>query len=325
MIAMIPAVSLTGIPATPVAIGSAPVAMLMLLGAMAAAVLLLRIASRVPRAAPTDAGRLNGYLRFLVTRDGAADLPRHRLTQREAFFAALEAEPLRSRTALDTDAFRRNLRRRRPEAGLDPRLLWLLASAKANQAERFGVAFAELYGRIPSADENPLRVHVHLQETYHTRILADVVALFGVAVDNRPPPLWTRGLIQVMVFAPPAWVLPLIGCSEMAGCVIFRVLRDRGLALFGDEPAVAERVRLLYDEILADELSHVGFIAAQLGPRGRALMRLLYRRLSTILAKQMPELAALFGRKELAQRFRDFRHAALLEEYPSTAYAAAVI
>jgi hypothetical protein len=111
----------------------------------------------------------------------------------------------------------------------------------------------------------------------------------------------------------------------MTGCVIFRALRDRGLALLADEPAVAERVRLLYDEILADEISHVGYIAAQLGPKGRALMRFLYRHMSTGMSKQMPELAALFGADELAHRFRIFRHEALLAEYPDTAYAAAIV
>src|SRR3989442_435518 len=73
------------------------------------------------------------------------------------------------------------LARRRPEGDLDARMLWLLASAKANQAERFGVGLAELYGRTTS-DSHPVRVHVQLQETYHTRILADVVAIFGLPV-----------------------------------------------------------------------------------------------------------------------------------------------
>src|SRR6185369_9678208 len=99
--------------------------------------------------AATGADRLAGYLRFLATRDGAPDLGRHSLAARDAFFAELDANPLRSRAAIDRDAFRRNLRRRRPEPGLDQRMLWLLASAKANQAERFGVGFSELYGRVP--------------------------------------------------------------------------------------------------------------------------------------------------------------------------------
>jgi hypothetical protein len=271
------------------------------------------------------AAGLDGYRRFLAVRDGVPDLRRHTLSQREAFLAALDAQPLRSHTAIDGATFRRNLLRYRPEAGLDDRVLWLLASAKANQAERFGVGLGELYGRVPAADEDPVRVHLHLQETYHTRILADVVAMFGLTVHPAPPPRLTRALISWMVMAPPRWVLPVVGFSEMVGCVLFRALRDRGVAVFADEPAVAARIRLLYDEILADEISHVGYVAAQLGPTGRALMRWLYRRCGLRLAAQMPELRGLFGAAGLARLFDDFRLDVLSAEMPETAYAVAGI
>jgi hypothetical protein len=271
------------------------------------------------------AAALDGYRRFLAARDGTPDLRRHTLSRREAFFAALDTAPLRSRAAIDRAAYRRNLLRRRPDPGLDDRILWLLASAKANQAERFGVGLGELYGRVPPADEDVVRVHLHLQETYHTRILADVVALFDLPVHPAPPPVLTRVFIKALVMAPPGWTLPAVGFAEMVGCVLFRALRDRGVALFADEPAVAERVRLLYDEILADEISHVGYVTVQLGPTGRAAMRWLYRRFGVRLAAQMPELLALFGAAELARRFDDFRLDAMLAEMPEKAYGLAAV
>jgi len=273
----------------------------------------------------TGVDALDAYRRFLEVRDGATDLRRHTLARREAFFAGLAAAPLRSCAAIDRDAYRRNLPRRRIEAGLDPRVLWLLATAKSNQAERFGVGLAELYGRVPSADEDPVRVHLHLQEFYHTRILADVVELFDLPVRCAPPPLFTRALIQGLVTLPPQWVLAVVGFGEMTGCVLFRALRDRGIALFADEPAVAERVRVLYDEILGDEISHVGFVSAQMGATGRRIMRWLYRRFGIRLALQMPELAALFGRAELARRFSNFALDTMLAEAGEKAYAAAMI
>lgn len=359
MIAMqfVPAFWLEGIPATPVAVGSMSAATLVLLGVLCTAVALLlrlrftartggctRVRSTLqlvhasvgaPRgvAAPLASrgalreapSGLDGYAHFLIARDGAPDLQRHRLTRREAFFSALDAAPLRSQSTIDREAFRRNLRRRRPQPGLDARMLWLLASAKANQAERYGIGFSELCGRAPAEDVDPVRAHVHIQETYHTRILADVVALFGLTVPPAPPPVWNRALIKLMVLAPPRWVMPLIGCSEMLGCVIFQALRDRGVELLADEPDIAARARLLYDEILADEISHVGFIAAQLSNRGRGVMRWLYRTLAAGMASQMPELTLLFGADDLQRRLRTFRHDALLAEYPDKAYAAALV
>ena len=273
----------------------------------------------------TAADALDGYRRFLDVRDGATDLRRHTLERREAFYAALAASPVRSRAPIDRDAYRRNLRRRRIDRNLDPRVLWLLATAKSNQAERFGVGLAELYGRVPAADEDPVRLHLHLQEFYHTRILADVVELFDLPVHHGAPPFFTRMLVKAMVMTPPQWVLPAVGFGEMVGCVLFGALRDRGVALFADEPAVAERVRALYDEILGDEISHVGYVSAQMGSGGRRLMRWLYRRFGVRLAIQMPELVALFGAAELARRFADFRLDALVAEAGEKAYAAALI
>jgi hypothetical protein len=145
-------------------------------------------------------------------------------------------------------------------------MLWLLATAKANQAERFGVGLAEVYGRI-TADSDPVRVHVQLQEIYHTRILADAVAMFGLPVHARPPALCARLIVGFIIATPEKYHLPLTGCAEMAGCVIFRALRDRGVALFADEPRVAARIRLLYDEILADELGPWASSRRSSGPR----------------------------------------------------------
>ena len=89
----------------------------------------------------------------------------------------------------------------------------------------------------------------------------------------------------------------------MVGCVLFRLLRDKGMELFADEPAVALRIQLLYNEILADEIGHVGFIAARLDEQGRSMMRQLYARLSLTLASQFGEMVMLFGRAEMAKRF----------------------
>src|SRR5437667_12649619 len=143
---------------------------------------------------------MDGYRAFLVARDGEPDLERNRLARREEFFARLACAPVRSGVRLDRATYLRNLARARPEPGLDERMLWLLATAKANQAERFGVGLAELYGRVNPDD--PILVHIVLQEHYHTRILADAVAVFGLPVHARPPAPAAR-LIGKLLRGPP--------------------------------------------------------------------------------------------------------------------------
>lgn len=120
------------------------------------------------------------YRQFVVARDGEADLLRRRLSKREAFFDNLARSPVMSCAPIGRAAYFRNMAGRRQEANLDPRMLWILATAKANQAERFGVGLAELLGHVNADDSAHL--HVMLQETYHTRILAEVVAMFGLPV-----------------------------------------------------------------------------------------------------------------------------------------------
>jgi len=273
----------------------------------------------------TPAQRADGYLAFLEARDGEPDFERHTLARREALFERLRRDAVRSRLPIDRATYLRNLARRRPERGLDARTLWLVVTAKANQAERFGVGLAELYGRI-AADSDPVRVHIQLQEFYHTRLLADVVGMFSLPVHARPPGLFARLIIRLTIALPEEWHLPLAGAAEMMGCVMFRALRDRGVALFAEEPAVAARIRLLYDEILGDEIGHVGYIAARLGPARRSVLRGLYRVLTRSAAAGLPELAALFGRRALAEHFRaPFCLEEMASELPGRAYAAALI
>ena len=296
----------------------------LVVGLLVVSTLAIVLAGRRRERVAAGGGGAGGYHAFLLARDGEADLLRHTLSRREDFFERLAREPVRSRLPLDRATFLRNLARRRPEPGLDDRMLWLLATAKANQAERFGVGLAELYGKLDPDD--PVRVRIALQEHYHTRLLADAVALFGLPVHARPPALAARAIVKLLVATPDRWNLPLAGFAEMAGCVLFRALRDRGVALFADEPAVAARIGLLYDEILGDEIGHVGYIASVLGPRGRSVMRGLYRLLGRRLATQLPELVALFGRRELVRRFAaEFRLDEMAAALPGRAYAAAMI
>jgi hypothetical protein len=132
-------------------------------------------------------------------------------------------------------------------------------------------------------------------------------------------------MIELMLFTPipERFLLPLVGMSEQMGCVMFRLLRDRGVALFAGEPEVAERIRVLFDEILADEICHVGLIEARLGATGRAVMRALQRRIAPRIAPRLsPESTSLFGRDAFARAIRaPFDQAALAAEFPRTAYA----
>ncbi len=245
---------------------------------------------------------IEGYREFLARRDGEADLLNRRLANREHFFTELEDNPVRSARPTDRATFVRNLRRRQPEPGLDPKMLFLLATAKLNQAERFGVGLGETYGR--NSDENlpPENVYLELEEHYHTRLLAYALDVFDLTFQVVPPPFVMRQFVKTGVFLPERLSFLFVGAAEMAGCIMFDELRRVGVKLFADEPEVSERIELLYSEILTDEIGHVGYCASRCTSAERAIMRRIYPLIGRLFARQTVEISLLIDPKELHAR-----------------------
>ncbi len=249
--------------------------------------------------ATTASAGIEGYREYLVERDGAADLLNRTLSRREPFFADIAKNQIAATVPVDRSVFLRNLRRRRPETGLSPQMYWLLATAKLNQAERFGVGLGETYG-INSQSDLPLeRVYLELEEHYHTRLLAYVLEMFDLPFQTVAPSRTLRQFVKTTVFVPRRLSTPFVGAAEMAGCALFAMLGSRGVELFADEPEVAERIRLLYNEILTDEIGHVGYCAASCSRAGRATMRRLYPIIGRFMAHATPEIAHVLSMSEV--------------------------
>ena len=110
----------------------------------------------------------------------------------------------------------------------------------------------------------------------------------------------------------------------MAGCAMFDLLGQAGVALFADEPEVAERIGLLYGEILTDEIGHVGYCAARCSEAGRGIMRLLYRPIARLFARQTPEIMRVVSQSTLAERLdHPFDFANFLAHLSSSPFIAA--
>ncbi len=272
----------------------------------------------------TTAG-ISGYRSYLVQRNGDADLLNRRLERREEFFARIDANPVRSIRTLDVDLYERGLRARRPAKDMSREIAFLLATAKLNQAERFGVGLGELYGLNSTRDLPEERVYLELEEHYHTRMLAYVLDIFGISFRVLPPPYLMRQFVKIGVFVPDGPSFPFVGAGEMAGCVMFDLLGRAGVDLFSGEPEVAERIRTLYGEILTDEIGHVGYCAARTSRAGRALMRRLYPLFAGFFTRQVPEILAVIDRDTLSRRLNEpFDFGVIADQLPSNPFIAAV-
>lgn len=267
---------------------------------------------------------IEGYREYLRERNGEADLLNRRLAHRETFFADIEANPIRSGRIIDVGAFEWGMQSRSPAKDMSPEVAFLLATAKLNQAERFGVGLGETYGKNSAGDTLPERVYTELEEHYHTRLLAYVLDMFGLPFRVTPPRFVMRQFVKLAVFIPESWSFAFVGAAEMAGCIMFDLLGQAGASLFADEPEVAARIRRLYGEILTDEIGHVGYCAARCSTAGRGIMRALYKPIAHLFARQTPEILRVVSRDALVERLsRPFDFADFQERLASTPFVAA--
>lgn len=237
---------------------------------------------------------LEGYRRHLEAHDGACDLERRTLARREAYFEELAAKPVAWEGGHDVDGFLAHfLGSGSPP--IDARTAWMVAAAKANEGESYGV---DLELRRLRADGPPataldeIYAYLLLEEGYHGRILVEVCRTLGLDVRLQAPRWGQRLVIHLIQRLPDRLRWILVICGEVLGSTVFALLRDR-CDLFSAQPEVEARLRSLLHAICADEVFHVAFLRARMG--GLALR--VARALLPVVARSL--MWGIPGRKEL--------------------------
>jgi hypothetical protein len=236
--------------------------------------------------------QLDAYLELLQRRDGVLDFPSRTLSRREEFIRALERDPVVRRGAIDRHAFYERFHRRsRPP--IDRRTLWMLALAKTNESESYGAAGeVERYERSGLEGADPQEVYIVLEEQYHGRMLMEACRALDLELELQKPKPVMRFLIHLMQYLPRRIRYVPILCGEVLGCTVFRLLADMSDVL-PDEPEVARRIRLLMDEIAVDEVFHVLYCRARIGPVALRAARALLPCVALGLLSGVPELREL--------------------------------
>ncbi len=241
---------------------------------------------------------------FQRARDGELELPARRLSKREAFLEEIDARPVRWAGDFDRDGFHRGMAGDRgPQQDL--RVTWLLAVARANVGEHYGVELElERFARNDFEGVDRHLLHVALEDRDHTRFLSRVCEVFGVPLELDTPGLVGRVVTRAMNYLPDALRFPLILCGEVTGAVFFRILLER-CDLFAAEPEVEQRLRLLIGEIVTDETGHVAFCRARVEPALIGPARGLLPFVASALLRELPEFGRLAGgRSEVMRRIR---------------------
>src|SRR5262245_38257786 len=229
---------------------------------------------------PTAERRALGerYLEFVRERDGEPDLARRTLARREAWFADLARLPATPWTGerIDPDAFKRWHLGERSLRDASPLVVWLVAIARANEGEEWGVDYLLDRGGFQGLGKHGTlqpRDFADLEETYHTRIFKEIVRLFGLDFELRPPPAQIQHSVKLMAYLPESLSFTLLAAGELMGTVAFLELAERAERLLRDHPAVLTRVRDLLDEILIDEVGHVTYLLGSMGPARLSVVR----------------------------------------------------
>lgn len=258
----------------------------------------------LPAAVRRDAAE--SYLRYLKAREGRLDFATRTLSEREPFFVRLREEPVRANVAFDRDSFYRNHAAARPEAGLPRELLWLLAVAKANRTECYGMEEHIVVNGILDGDEADTQAYVDMQEVYHTRILLDVLRCFDLELEVGRPAFAARVAVQTMIRLPRQMALPLILCAELVAAVAFRLLLDTGRELFGHQPHLWPRLSTLLEQIMIDEAGHVTYCRARLGSLGLGAARALLPAVGKSLLSEQKEFALVVGEERFRRQLQTF-------------------
>jgi predicted TIM-barrel fold metal-dependent hydrolase len=245
---------------------------------------------------------LEAYETFLATRNGSIDLATRTLSRREVYFERLS--PVIWRGAIDRRGFlERFLGTGSPR--IDARTLWLVAIAKANEGESYGVdqELKRLLERGTEGMDGSL-IHIFLEEQYHSRILVEACRTCGLDVEFQPPPWHSRWFIHAIYHLPDRMRWTLILAGEVLGTTIFKLLLDH-THLFAEQPEVEERLRSLLGEIWHDEALHVAFLRAKLGPLALRAARAMLPLVVKNVMWELPQLVELgCDDRELMSRMR---------------------
>lgn len=243
------------------------------------------------------------YMSYLRERDGVPCLRTRTFSRREPLYQKLRSGKVaRGETCwVDPVVFARNLARCEPEAGLDDRMLWALAVAKGNRAERFGVEAKLSWRGFEAAGVDDVLTYVEIQEIYHTRLLLHVLSLVGLSCEVGPPVgAITRGGIRIFAWAPRQVIEVLALAFEVVGIVAFQALREEARRLFAEHPHIRQ-IDALFGQLLVDEVGHVQLLRSRLGPRRMAMARAALGFAKKSLFDDNHEIAMILARRgELA-------------------------
>lgn len=223
------------------------------------------------------AANFEEYWARLLERSGELLEAERDLTKKKARLAYYRENPVRSRKPLpDPGAFHRNSARLTDDpASVEPKAL-LLANIFRFAYHEWSAVSEGWTSTVPLARartvvERITRLHC-CEEICHGRLFLEMMRTFhleGLEWPSVDPA--TARAYRVIPRLPEALLSQAALISELLGVVFYRHVDSLFDDLLQGEPEARDRVRALLDDIMADEIAHIGLRRNFIGPLGLKL------------------------------------------------------
>jgi hypothetical protein len=265
---------------------------------------------------------LSEYLAFLLERNGSL-VTDDGFSKRDAWLATSRDWTARHRTPFKSEHFERNYKAFNPSDGLTKAQIALLAFAKVNAGEAYGVEVVSKHrhnesNSLDSADKVE-RLLSH-EEVYHTKILLGAVNQFGLVEPKSAwkPPVPLQVLIHVLAYTPKTAFHPVLLGSEIAGVFTFNWMLNTVREVFRDEPELRDTLEERLIEVLIDEIGHISFNRLMVGQSGLKFAKWIAPQVAANTA--CPEFKALGWNSSTIAGFESFDIGSLPEEVRSRSF-----
>jgi hypothetical protein len=266
------------------------------------------------------AANFEAYWAYTVERDGEILEDQRVLTRKQQILARFQSHPVRSSRPLpDPESFYRNCVTMRDDPrSLDRKTLLLTFLYKFARHELVGISAAwSASARITESTSLIARIgRYHLCEEFsHMRLFHEMFRTFRLdRVEWIPLGKWMGLLYRLFPRFPEALLAPPAFLTELMGLTVYlhvdRVLDE----ILADEVEARDRVRELLNEIMTDELAHVGQRRNFMGPVGLAAARALVEPMYRAFFRDIPEARWLFDLGRMVRDGKTFDYSAIAPE-----------
>lgn len=260
------------------------------------------------------------YWKFSQNHSGEILEEEQSLTKKKTKLAEFKTQAVRSKSPLpDPEVFYRNYVNLKDDPKtFDRKTLLLTCIYKFARHEWVGITAAWDY--LPqlkdckSITDKISRYHI-AEEFCHVRLFHEMFETFHLdRVEWVPLGKWMRRIYAVFpyfpefVMAAPAFVTELMGITFYMH--VTRMLDD----IFPDEPEAAQRIRELLNEIMVDELAHIGQRRNFMGPISTWFAPLMIRPLFKAFFADIPESSLLLDVNQMIRDAKAFNYSEVNKE-----------